>query len=53
MKELEKLILLFYHQTLNSPKLTPINKTLKVTKLGIANRIILNRINMGFFVDNT
>ncbi len=39
--EIEELISLFQHQTLHSPKFTFLHKTLKATKLAIADRVVL------------
>ena len=53
MEEVIELILLFYYQTLNSPKLIVLYKTFKAARLTTANSIVLNRINTEIFVANT
>ena len=51
--EIEKLISLFPHQTLDSPKLNLLHKTLKAARLAIADRVILNRTNTDLLAANT
>ncbi len=43
--EVEELLSLFRHQTLDSPKLTLLHKTLKAGRLAMADSVILNRTN--------
>ena len=43
--EIEELISLFRHQTLDSPKLTLLHKTLKAARLAMADRVVLNHTN--------
>ncbi len=51
--EIKELISLFRHQTLDSPKLTLLYKTLKATRLAIADRFTLNRANTDILAANT
>ena len=51
--EIEELISLFRHQTLDSPKLTLLHKTLKAARLAMADRIVLNRTNTELLAANT
>lgn len=51
--EIEKFISLFQYQTLNLLKLTPLYKTLKVARLVMANKVVLNNININFLAVNT
>lgn len=51
--EVKKLVSLFCHQTLDFSKLILLHKILKVTRLAIANRVILNCTNTEFLVANT
>ena len=44
--EVEELVSLFGHQTLDSPKLNLLYKTLKAARLAMADRIILSCTNM-------
>ncbi len=53
VSEVEELISLFRHQTLDFPKLTLLHKTLKAAKLAIADRIVLNCINTELLAANT
>ena len=53
MEEVEELISLFRHQTLDSPKLTLLHKTLKAARLAMADRVVLNRTNTELFAANT
>ncbi len=48
-----ELISLFRHQTLDSPKLTLIHKTLKAARLAMADHIVLNRTNTELLAANT
>ncbi len=50
---IEELISLFRHQTLDSPKLTLLHKTLKVAILAMAYRFILNLKNKDLLAANT
>ncbi len=50
---MEELISLFRHQTLDSPKLTLLHKTLKAARLAMADRIVLNRTNTELLAANT
>ena len=43
--EVEKLVSLFRHQTLNFLKFTLLHKTMKAARLAIADRVILNHTN--------
>ena len=45
VKEVEELVSLFYDQTLDSPKLTLLHKTLKAVRLAMADRVVLNCTN--------
>ena len=51
--EIEELISLFQHQTLDSPKFTFLHKTLKATKLAIADRVVLKCTNTELLAANT
>ncbi len=51
--EVEEFISLFCHQTLNSPKLTMLHKTLKAARLAMADRIVMNCINTELLAANT
>ena len=51
--EIEELISLFRHQTLDLPKLTLLHKSLKAARLAMANRVILNRTNTDLLAANT
>ncbi len=51
--EVEELVLLFWHQTLDSPKLIPLHKTLKEARLAMSDGAILNRINTELLAANT
>ena len=51
--QIEELISLIRHQTLDSPKLTFLHKTLKAARLAMADRVILNRINTELLAANT
>ncbi len=51
--EIEELISLFQLQTLNSPKLTILHKTLKAARLAITDRVVLSRTNTEFLAANT
>ena len=51
--EVEELVSLFSHQTLDSSKLTLLHKTLKAARLAIADRVILNRTNTELLAANT
>ena len=51
--EIEELISSFPHQTLHTPKLTLLHKTLKAAKLAMADRVVLNDTNMDFLAANT
>ena len=50
---MDELISLFRNQTLDSPKLTLLHKTLKAARLAMANRIVLNRTNTKLLASNT
>lgn len=52
VKEVDKLILLFCNHILNFPKLTFLHKIFKVTKLTMANCIVLNCTNIEFLAVN-
>lgn len=52
LKEIDKLILLFYNNIFNSPKLILPFKILTVARLTMANYIILNRISIKLLVAN-
>ena len=51
--EVEELVSLFRDQTLDSPKLILLHKTLKAARLAMADRVILNRSNMELLAANT
>ncbi len=51
--EIEELISLFQHQTLDLPKLTLLHKTIKVARLAMADRVILNCTNIELLTTNT
>ncbi len=51
--EIEELILLFRHQTLDSPKLTLLHKTFKAARLAMADKVVLNRTNTDLLAANT
>ena len=53
VSEFGELISLFRHQTLDSPKLTLLPKTLKAARLAMADRIVLNRTNTELLAANT
>ncbi len=53
VSEVEELISLFRHQTLDSPKLTLFHKILKTAGLAMADRIVLNRTNTERLAANT
>ena len=53
VSEMEELISLFRHQTLDSPKLTLLHKTLKAARLAMADCIVLNRTNTELLEANT
>lgn len=53
INKVEKLISLFCYETLDFPKLTFLYKTLKVSRLTMADSIVLNHTNTEFFVANT
>ena len=52
MKEVEELVSLFRDQTLDSPKLTLLHKTLKAARLAMADRVVLNRTNTELLAAN-
>ena len=52
VSEVEELISLFRHLTLDSPKLTLLHKTLKAARLAMADRIVLNRTNTELLAAN-
>ena len=51
--EIEELISLFRHQTLDLPKLTLLYKTLKAARLAMADSVVLNCTNTEIFAANT
>ena len=51
--EIEELISLFWHQTLDLPKLTLLHKTFKAAKLAMADKIVLNHIKTEVLAANT
>ncbi len=51
--EVEELVSLFRDQTLDSPKLILLHKTLKAARLAMADRVILNRTNTELLAANT
>ena len=51
--EVEELVSLFRNQTLDSPKLTILHKTLKAARLAMADRVVLNRTNTELLLANT
>ncbi len=53
VSEVEELISLFCHQTLDSPKFTLLHKTLKAARLAMADRILLNYTNTELLAANT
>lgn len=53
VSEVEELISPFRHQTLNSPKLTLLHKTLKAARLAMADRTVLNCTNTELLAANT
>ena len=53
VSEVEELVSLFRNQTLDSPKLTIIHKTLKAARRAMADRVILNRTNTELLAANT
>ena len=53
VSEVEALVSLFRHQTLDSPKLTLLHKTLKAARLAIADQVILNHTNTELLAANT
>lgn len=50
--EIEKLILLLWHQTLDLPKLTLLHKTLKAARLAMVDRVVLNCTNTELLAAN-
>ncbi len=50
---MDELISLFCNQTLDSPKLTLLHKTLKAARLAIVDCIVLNRTNTELLAANT
>ncbi len=50
---IEELVSLFRDQTLDSPKLILLHKTLKAARLAMADRVILNRTNTELLAANT
>ena len=50
--EVEELVSLFRDQTLDSPKLILLHKTLKAARLAMADRVILNRTNTELLAAN-
>ena len=53
VSEVKEFILLFRHQTLDSSKLTLLQKTLKAARLAMTDRIVLNRTNTELLAVNT
>ena len=53
VSEVEELISLFRNQTLNVPKLKLLHKTLKVARLAMVDKIILNHTNIELLAANT
>ncbi len=53
VSEVEELISIFRHQTLDSPKLTLLHKTFKAARLAMADCIVLNRTNTELLAANT
>ena len=53
VSEVEEFILLFRHQTLDSSKLTLLQKTIKAARLAMTDRIVLNRTNTELLAANT
>ena len=51
--EVEDLVSLFRHQTLDLPKLTLLHKTLKAARLAMADKVVLNRTNTELLAANT
>lgn len=51
--EVEELVSLFRHQTLDSSKLTLLHKTLKAARLAMADRVVLNRTSTELLAANT
>ena len=51
--KIAELLSLFRRQTLDSPKLTLLHKTLKAARFAMADRVILNRTNMDLLAANT
>ena len=51
--EVQELISLFRHQTLDSPRPTLLHKTLKAAKLAMADRVVLDRTNTELLAANT
>lgn len=51
--EIEELVSLFRHQTLDSPKLTILHRTLKAARLAMADRVVLSRTNTELLAANT
>lgn len=51
--EIEELISLFRHKTLDSPELSLLHKTLKAARLAMADRVVLNRTNTELLAANT
>ncbi len=50
--KVEELISLFQHQMLDLPKLALLYQTLKVARLVMADRVVLNHINTEFLATN-
>lgn len=53
VSEVEELVSLFRHQTLDSPKLTLLHKILKAARIAMANRVVLTRTNTELLAANT
>ena len=51
-KEVEELVSFSRDQTLDSPKLTLLHKTLKAARLAMADRVVLNRTNTELLAAN-
>lgn len=51
--EIEEFVSLFCHQSLDSSKLTLLDKILKIARLAMVNRFILNHININLLAANT
>lgn len=52
VSEIEELVSLFRHQTLDSPKLAILHKTLKAARLAMADRVVLSRTNTELLAAN-